>query len=89
MSAHQQYRHRERVLWPNTTMANAYLIALTKWALAHHENLEARVTLPVGVVGAEELLNVLRALEKARLTNEPPRMTAFMHNERENGHGNS
>lgn len=70
MSAHRQHRRRERALWPDTMMARAYLIALTKWALTHHENIDARVTLPVGVVGAEELLNVLRALEKARLTTE-------------------
>jgi hypothetical protein len=51
-------------------MACAYLIALTEWARTHHENLEARVTLPIGVVGAEELLNVLHALERARLATE-------------------
>jgi NUMOD4 motif-containing protein len=63
-------RVRNYALWPDTTMARAYLIALTKWALTHHENLKARVTLPIGVVGAEELLNVLRALEKARPATE-------------------
>ena len=67
MSAHRHYRRQsERALWPNTTMASAYLIAITEWARTHHENLEARVTLPIGVVGAEEVLKVLRALEKAR-----------------------
>ena len=33
-------------------------------------HVDAKVTLPVGVAGAEEVLNVLHALEKARLANE-------------------
>jgi hypothetical protein len=63
------YRHRrrgERAVWPDTTLARAYLIALLKWAGTHHEDVDAKVTLPVGAVGVEELLNVLRALERAR-----------------------
>lgn len=62
-------RHRwngERALWPETTMSCAYLIALTKWAVTHHEDPKVVVTLPVGVVGAGEVLKVLHALEKAR-----------------------
>ena len=43
------------------------LIALTKWAIVH-QGTDAQVTLPIGVVGAGELLNVLRALEKARIS---------------------
>jgi hypothetical protein len=62
---HRHRRHRERALWPDTSMARAYLIALL-WAAANHEDVDARVVLPVGVVGADELLNVLHALEKAR-----------------------
>jgi len=67
MSAHRQHRRRERALWPDTTMAGAFLIALTKWAIVH-QGTDAQVTLPIGVVGAGELLNVLRALEKARIS---------------------
>jgi hypothetical protein len=64
ISSHHQ--NGERAFWPDTVMARAYLIALLKWAVTHHEDVDARVTLPVGVVNANELLNVLRALEKAR-----------------------
>lgn len=63
---HRRRRHSERALWPDTTMASAFLIALTKWAIAHHNDADAKITLSVGVVGAEELMNVLHALEKAR-----------------------
>jgi hypothetical protein len=63
---HHHHRYREGASWPDTSMARAYLIGLTKWALTHHDDIDAKVTLPVGVGGAEELLNVLRALEKAR-----------------------
>ena len=60
-------RRGERAHWPDTTMARAFLIALTKWSLTHHDDDDAQVTLPIGVVGAGELRNVLRALEKARI----------------------
>jgi hypothetical protein len=63
---HRRRRHGERALWPDTTMASAFLIALTKWAIAHHNDADAKITLPVGAVGVEELMNVLHALEKAR-----------------------
>jgi hypothetical protein len=61
-----RHQYRERALWPDTSMARAYLIALLKWAAANHEDAFAKVTLPVDVVDASELMNVLRALEKAR-----------------------
>jgi hypothetical protein len=61
-------RHGERSRWPDTTLACAYLTALTKWAVTHHEDPAAFVTLPIGVVVADELLNVLRALERARIS---------------------
>jgi hypothetical protein len=60
-------RNGERAVWPDTTMAGAFLIALTKWAIARQDT-DAQVTLPIGVVGAGELLNVLRALAKARIS---------------------
>lgn len=63
-------RNGERTLWPDTTLASAYLNALMKWALRHHGDTDAQVTLPVGVVGAKELMAVLRALEKARRATE-------------------
>jgi hypothetical protein len=61
-----RHQYRERALWPDTSMARAYLVALLKWAAANHEDASARVVLPVGVVNANELLNVLRALDRAR-----------------------
>jgi hypothetical protein len=76
MTAHHHRRHRERALWPDTSMARAYLIALLKWAAANHEDVDARVVLSVGVVNANELLNVLRALDRARQqTNYPTTKT--------------
>lgn len=59
-------RQGERALWPDTSMARAFLIALTKWAIAHHGDADAKIMLPVGIVGIDDLMNVLRALEKAR-----------------------
>jgi hypothetical protein len=67
---HSHRRHSERALWPDTPLASAYLRALTKWAITHHDDTDAQVTLPVGVVGAGDLMKVLRALEKARRANE-------------------
>ena len=58
--------HFERRAWPDTQMSRAFLIALGRWLLAHHDDVEARITLPIGVVGGEELTNVLRALERAQ-----------------------
>jgi hypothetical protein len=55
-----------RSLWPDTALSHAFLIALAQWAIAHHEAADARITLPVGVVDAVELLKVMRALERAR-----------------------
>jgi hypothetical protein len=72
MTAHYRRQHRERAVWPDTSIARAYLVALLKWAATNLEDVDARVVLPVGVVNANELLNVLRALEKARQqTNYP------------------
>ena len=65
-------RHGKRAPWPDTTMARAFLIALTKWATAHHADTNAQVTLPVGVVGAVEAMKVLHALEKARAEGAHP-----------------
>jgi hypothetical protein len=59
-------RNGERAVWPDTQISCAYLIALTKWAQTPHKNPEAKITLPIGVVDVDELMNVLRALEKAR-----------------------
>jgi hypothetical protein len=57
---------RDSTVWPKTSMAHAYLCALTDWAVAHHTDGNAQVTLPVGRVTATELLKVLRALGAAR-----------------------
>jgi hypothetical protein len=57
---------RRRNGWPSTTMADAFLVALGKWVLLHHEDDGAVVVLPTGYVTAAELVQVLRGLEKAR-----------------------
>jgi hypothetical protein len=64
--AYHRRQNGARASWPDTSIARAYLVALLKWAAANHEDADARVVLPVGVVNAHELLNVLRALERAR-----------------------
>ena len=65
------YRPRKpapRARWSNhdTSMCRAYLVALARWVIAHHDDADARVVLPVGIVGVEELTKVLRGLEVAR-----------------------
>ena len=65
----RRHHHSARALWPDTTMAHAFLISLTRWALTHHDDFDAKVVLPIGVVSAEELINVLRALERSRQQN--------------------
>jgi hypothetical protein len=70
MSGRNQHQRRrwsaER--WSNhkTSICEAYLAALERWVIAHHGDAGAKVVLPVGVVGAEELVRVLRALEISR-----------------------
>jgi hypothetical protein len=69
MSGRNTYRRRRPVeRWSDhdTSMCKAYLAALGRWVLTHHDDTDAKVVLPVGVVSAEELVRVLRALEIAR-----------------------
>jgi hypothetical protein len=68
MSNRRRYKSTPRSRWHdhNTSMCHAFLRALARWLLAHHGDAKAKVVLPVGVVGAEELVRVLRALEIAR-----------------------
>lgn len=63
---HHHRRHGERATWPDTQMSRAFLMALTKWAITHHDDLDITITLPTGRVTGEQLVQVLRALEKAR-----------------------
>jgi hypothetical protein len=59
-----------RTSWPpSTALADAYLDALVRWAITHHTSTDT-ITLPIGRVNAGELLQVLRALEKARQVTE-------------------
>jgi hypothetical protein len=60
-----QYSPRSS-LWPDTALSRAFLAALTKWAVVHQNNPDARITLPIGTVSAQELAKVMRALERAR-----------------------
>lgn len=59
-------RHNERAVWPDTTMGNAFLVALGQWVSLHREDDAAVVVLPTGYVTAVELVRVLGALEIAR-----------------------
>jgi hypothetical protein len=65
---HNLYRRvqHKSAVWPNTSMAAAFLRALAVWAVAHHHDAEAQITLPIGRVTVTELLKVMRALEAAR-----------------------
>ena len=60
---HHQHRH-----WGagDTVMAHAFLLALGRWLARHHHDPSAVITLPTGCVSAEELAQVLLALERAR-----------------------
>jgi hypothetical protein len=61
----------QRAMWPpSTALADAYFDALVRWAITHHTNIDAHITLPTGRVNAGELLQVLRALEKTRQVTE-------------------
>lgn len=68
MSNRINHRHRRGSHWSKheTTMCLAFLRALGEWVTVHQDDPTAQVTLPTGVATAEELTNVLRALEKAR-----------------------
>ena len=59
-------RYGERAVWPDTVMSRAFMRALADWTLVHHEDADATVMLPTGRVTAEQLIQVLRALEAAR-----------------------
>jgi hypothetical protein len=69
---HRHRRNGERALWPDTTMAHAFLISLAKWTLTHLNDDDAKVMLPTGLVNAEELIRVLRAPESARQETHHP-----------------
>lgn len=64
----RRHHHRHQQHWSDrdTPMCSAYLAALGRWVVTHHDDADARVVLPVGVVGAEELVRVLQALERSR-----------------------
>lgn len=67
MNRHTHHRgYRERATWPDTVMSAAFLAALARWTLVHHDDVEATVMLPTGRVTAEQLIQVLCALEAAR-----------------------
>jgi hypothetical protein len=67
MSDRQRHHHRNRrPVWLDTSIAAAFLTALTSWAITHHTNTDATVTLPVGRVTVSVVLKVLRALERAQ-----------------------
>ena len=61
-----QHRHDRRPAWPDTVMAYAFLTALARWATAHHADPNARIMLPIGSVISRELIQVLRALNRAQ-----------------------
>jgi hypothetical protein len=65
---HRRHQRLELSRWHDrdTSMCAAFLRALGRWVLANHGEADARVVLPVGIVGAEELVRVLRALEISR-----------------------
>lgn len=62
------HRSRRGSHWAehNSPICIAFLVALGQWVSAHANDPDAQVVLPTGRVGVEELVSVLRALEKAR-----------------------
>jgi hypothetical protein len=67
MSGRERHQHRRRH-WAqqDSPLCTAFLVALGRWVSAHANDPTAQVVLPTGWVGAEELMTVLRALERAR-----------------------
>lgn len=63
---HHQRQNGALAPWPDTAISRAFLIGLAKWAYANHEDDGAEIMLPTGPANVEELIRVLRALEKAR-----------------------
>jgi hypothetical protein len=64
---HHRHQYGERASsWPDTVMSRAFLVALARWAMAHHNDNNARAVLPIGAVGAKELSRVLRGLAAAQ-----------------------
>ena len=63
---HHQRQNGARAPWPDTQMAHAFLIGLAKFVCTHHENDGAKVMLPIGAFNVGELIQFLRALERAR-----------------------
>lgn len=59
---------RNRAAWPDTAMASAFLDALARWAARHYSDHAARVVLPIGIVNAVELGQVLQALQRERVS---------------------
>jgi hypothetical protein len=53
-------RHRQNGVWPDTALSRAYLVALGKWVVTNQDDDGAKVALPIGVVGIEELTKVMR-----------------------------
>ena len=54
------------LLIPTQSASSASCVPRAVWAVAHHHNAEAQITLPIGRVTVTELLKVLHALEAAR-----------------------
>jgi hypothetical protein len=64
----QHHNHNGHRHWAqrDSSLCAAFLDALALWVLKHHDDPEARIILPTGIVNAAELMAVLRALEKTR-----------------------
>jgi hypothetical protein len=64
------HRSSSFTTWPDTMMSHAYLHALVPWTVRHLHNPNATITLPIGLVNVGEVAQVLRALNRARTTEE-------------------
>ena len=69
MSGRARLSHRQRPPrhWAanDSALCAAYLRALARWAVLHHDDGNATIMLPTGAATAAELARVLRAIEAA------------------------
>jgi hypothetical protein len=64
------HRSSSFTTWPDTMISHAYLHALVLWTVRHLHDSKAMITLPIGPANVGEVAQVLRALDRARTTED-------------------
>jgi hypothetical protein len=68
--SNRHHRRSSFTAWPDTVMSQAYLHDPVQWTVRHLHNPKATIALPIGLVNVGEVAQVLRALNRARTTEE-------------------